>query len=207
VAIGQLCPLPAPAADAANREWHFRVTLDGKAIGDHRFTLSEESGMRRMVSEARFRVRILFVDAYRYRHRAEEQWRGECLERLEAVTDDDGNESIVQGEQAGDSFELKRVAATMKLGECVQTFAYWNPKILEAQRLLNPQTGEYVPIQVLAIGPQPLAGYGSANRYRLIGREGGKRLEIDVWYSDDRDWLALESLTPEGRRLRYARLP
>src|SRR5689334_2381859 len=66
VAIGQLCSPPAPAADPANREWHFRVTLDGKAIGNHRFTLSEEGAMRRMVSEARFRVRILFVDAYRY---------------------------------------------------------------------------------------------------------------------------------------------
>ena len=205
--MGQVCSLPTPAADAASREWHFRVTLDGRAIGDHRFTLSEEGAMRRIVSEAQFRVRILFVDAYRYRHRAEEQWRGECLERLEAATDDDGKKSIVQGEQSGDSFELKRAAATTKLGECVQTFAYWNPKILEAQRLLNPQTGEYVPIQVLAIGAEPLAGHASANRYRLIGREGGKRLEIDVWYSDDRDWLALESLTPEGHRLRYARLP
>jgi hypothetical protein len=205
--MGQLCSLPTPAAAAASREWHFRVTLDGRAIGDHRFTLSEEGAMRRIVSEAQFRVRILFVDAYRYRHRAEEQWRGECLERLEAATDDDGKKSIVQGEQSGDSFELKRAAATTKLGECVQTFAYWNPKILEAQRLLNPQTGEYVPIQVLAIGAEPLAGHASANRYRLIGREGGKRLEIDVWYSDDRDWLALESLTPGGHRLRYARLP
>jgi len=85
----------------------------------------------------------------------------------------------------------------------VQTFAYWNPSILEASHLLNPQTGEYVPVKTLLMGREIVGGQ-PADRYRLIG-EGRTPLQIDLWYSPGRDWLALESLTPEGHRLRYAR--
>jgi hypothetical protein len=39
----------------------------------------------------------------------------------------------------------------------------------------------------------------------LLGDAGGKPLHIDLWYSLAHEWLALESLTPDGRRLRYSR--
>ena len=45
---------------------------------------------RELTSEAHFRVRFLFIDAYRYEHRARERWQGDCLESLEARTDTNG---------------------------------------------------------------------------------------------------------------------
>ena len=101
------------------------------------------------------------------------------------------------------SGRLRSAPGAVLPDECVQTFAYWNPSILDAQRLLNPQTGEYVDVKVLLMGRETIAGQPT-ERYRLIG--GGKTpLQIDLWYTAARDWVALESLTPEGRRLRYAR--
>jgi hypothetical protein len=183
--------LAASAAQGATREWHFDVSLDGRAIGEHRFVLREDAERRELLSEARFRVKILFYEAYRYDHRAEERWRGDCLESLDARTDDNGELKVVTASDAA------------PLADCVQTFAYWNPSILEARRLLNPQTGEYVDVTVQRIGRETVDGQ-PAERYRLLG--GGRTpLSIDLWYSPSRDWLALESLTPEGRRLRYAR--
>ena len=38
-----------------------------------------------------------------------------------------------------------------------------------------------------------------AKRYRLSGED----LQIDVWYSLDDEWLALESPAKGGRTLRY----
>jgi hypothetical protein len=32
-------------------------------------------------------------------------------------------------------------------------------------------------------------------------------LQIDLWYATTREWMALESRTPDGRRLRYVRRP
>jgi hypothetical protein len=198
--------LGASASDGSMREWRFAVSLDGKPIGEHRFVLRELENARELTSEADFRVRFLFIDAYRYQHRAREVWRGDCLERLDARTDDNGDEVVVSGERAGPGFRVTTGGAVAGIESCVQTFAYWNPRILEATRLLNPQTGEYLPVQVLALGRESLGKYPDAQRYRLLGDAGGKPLHIDLWYTAAREWLALESRTPDGRRLRYSKL-
>jgi hypothetical protein len=172
-----------------SREWNFHVSLDGRPIGEHRYRLREEAGSRQITSEADFRVRILFFEAYRYEHRAQEWWQGDCLERIDARTDANGKLTLVE--------------MATPLASCVQTFAYWNPSILGARQLLNQQTGEYVPVQVRAIGTGLIDGE-PAEQFRLTG--GGRTpLEIDLWYTAAREWVALESRTPEGRRLRYAR--
>ena len=179
---------PATGADLATREWRFNVSLDGKPIGNHRFVLRDVGESRELTSEARFRVRVLFFDAYRYDHRALETWRGDCLQQLDASTEVNGKRTVVD---------------VTPRDECVQTFAYWNPSILRASRLLNPQTGEYVPVQVRDLGSELIDGE-TTDRFRLIG--GGQTpMEIDLWYSPARDWLALESRTPEGRILRYSK--
>jgi uncharacterized protein DUF6134 len=187
-----LATSPAAAADGTTREWRFDVTLDGRPIGEHRFVLQQRADTRELTSEASFRVRFLFVDAWRYEHHAQEWWRGDCLERLDARTDQNGERTRVA--MPGDSTPLEG---------CVRTFAYWNPSILESRQLLNPQTGEYVDVEVKSMGLDRIAGQ-AAEHYRLLG--GGRTpLQIDLWYTPSRDWLALESRTSEGRVLRYTR--
>ena len=183
-------PGKATALDGATREWRFDVALDGRHIGEHRFVLREAGSTRLLTSEARFRVRVLFFDVYRYEHHAQERWRANCLERLDARTDDNGLHTAV----------VEDIAASRG---CVRTFAYWNPDFLAAHELLNPQTGEYVAVQVRELGREQVGGQ-PAQRYHLTG--GGRTpVEIDLWYSPAGEWLALESRTPEGRRLRYSR--
>ena len=38
-----------------------------------------------------------------------------------------------------------------------------------------------------------------AQRYRFIARN----MQVDFWYSDNNEWLALESTVKAGRKLRY----
>jgi hypothetical protein len=207
VACLAIAALTAPALvvgrDTPTLEWNFDVSLDERAIGEHRFTLRTDDESRELTSEASFRVRILFIDAYRYEHRARERWKGDCLESLEARTDTNGKTIEVSGERASRDFRVQTAGTAQLLDDCVQTFAYWNPSILDARRLLNPQTGEYVDVKVLHMGREVMAGK-LADRYRLSSR-GRTPLEIDIWYTPARDWVALESRTPEGRRLRYTR--
>ena len=185
------------------REWNFNVSLDGKPIGEHHFTLRESGETRELTSEAEFRVRFLFVDAYRYEHRARELWQGDCLQKLDARTDTNGKPVVVSGQRASGEFRIQSGSGAVLQDECVQTFAYWNSNILDARRLLNPQTGEYIDVKVLPMGREIVDGQ-EADRYRLISG-GDQPLQIDLWYTAARDWVALESLTPEGRHLRYAR--
>lgn len=194
------------SADAgALREWRFNVSLDDKPIGEHRYVLREHEERLELTSEARFSVKVLFFPAYRYEHEAREVWRGECLEQIEARTDNNGERSTVVGRETGDWFRVEIPGSVDVVGHCVQSFAYWNPRILEATRLLHPQTGEYMPVTVVPMGRESIGEHEQTERYRLTGRDArGTPLQIDLWYTSEREWLALESRMPDGRRLRYS---
>ena len=88
------------------------------------------------------------------------------------------------------------------LGDCVLTFAYWNPAMLKQTRLLNSQDGEHVKVKITDAGADPIVVRGvrtPARRYELRS----EKLSIDLWYSPDNEWLALESMTERGQKLIY----
>jgi hypothetical protein len=193
----------APATHAP-AQWRFQVYLDGDRIGYHNFTLASTPDGRQLTSEARFVVRLLKIPVYRYRHDAVELWDGPCLQRIESSTDDNGEALSVQGRANGERFRLRGTAGEKTLSGCVMSFAYWDSRILQAQRLLNAQNGEYLPVEVTDLGSDPLKVADqtvSARRYRLTG----ENLQIELWYSDDHRWLALQSTTPSGYTLYYER--
>jgi hypothetical protein len=189
------------ATPARAGEWNFRVLLDGREVGEHVFSV-EGGGDRQVVtSEARFDVRILFIPAWRYDHRAVERWAGGCLQALDSWTDVNGERSSVMARTAGERLMVTRPAGRDEHGGCVMSFAYWDPRILEATRLLNSQTGELMPVEIRRQGVESVEVLGrrrSAERHRIAG-EG---LQIDLWYAEGR-WVALEALAAGGRVLRY----
>lgn len=194
--------LASAPLQAELRAWHFRVFLDDAEIGYHRFTLQQGAGERELVSEARFDVKFLFLTAYRYRHQATERWRGDCLAGVAARTDDNGELYRVEASGDGERFVVETQAGRAELAGCVMTFAYWNPRMLRQTRLLNVQTGEYTDVTVTPAGEELIAVHGQPTRARRYALRGEK-IAIDLWYSTDGDWLALESTTTGGRRVRY----
>ena len=193
------------ASEPPAREWRFEVRLDERAIGEHRFLVSGEGDRQQLRGEARFTVRLLGVPVYRYRHTVAEQWRGDCLQALQAETDDNGRTSEVRG-QRGDAGWQVRAPAGSAWPDCVMSFAYWHPALLSQTRLLNPQTGRIEPVKVERAGTGTLPVRGRpvpAVRWRLQTAEQA----IDVWLAlSDGDWVGLDSTLDSGRRLSY-RLP
>jgi hypothetical protein len=187
---------------AAARTWEFQVFLDDKAIGNHRYTLSEQGAGRVLAIEANFAVKFLFINAYIYTHEATERWRGDCLERMEARTNDGGKRTEVAATLVGGQLAISAARGHVVLDGCIMSFAYWNPEILRQSHLLNAQTGEYTAIRVAELGEETITVRGAsvnASRYRLTGTKH----PIDLWYSIEQTWLALESTLDRGRRLRY----
>lgn len=191
------------AAASQSKEWRFRVFLDDKEIGYHHFELQPSEGGTRLLSEAEFNVKVLFINAYDYVHRNEELWNGDCLVELRSTTDDNGKQYKVKGLAQQDSFVIETRTDREDVQGCVRSFAYWSPEVLkDADRLLNAQTGEYVPVRLDYVGREPVTARGAvieAERYRL----SGEKLVIDLWYSKNREWVALESITEGDRRLSY----
>lgn len=184
------------------REWNFRVYLGDSEIGHHRFRLVRQGDQATLTTEADFKVRFLFFTAYQYRHTNNETWQDDCLQRIESHTVANGKVINVEGEQQADGFRIDTPDAGRSVSGCVKSFAYWNTGILQEDELLNPQTGELMPVEVRELEQETLTVRGRdvpARRYRLITKD----LSLDVWYSAGSEWLALESTTKDGRTLRY----
>ncbi len=194
--------LLAGAAAAAPADRYFRVFLDEREIGTHDFRFTDADGGYRLVSEARYRVKVLFVTAFRYEHTSRERWRDGCLVRIDSETDDDGDAYEVEGRATGSGFSLTTLERGSTLEEpCVWTFAYWRPGIRERSRLMNAQTGRVHDVRVTDEGPARLRlpdGDVQARRWHL----GGEDTDISIYYDAEGRWLGLES--PAGdRTLRY----
>jgi len=199
-----LCSLPALARAGDVREWRFDVLLEDRPIGSQVFRLTENGSQARMDIEASFDVKILFYTAYTYRHRNEEVWQGDCLASIQSTTDDNGKPFRIRGERNGDGFVIERGTARETLPTCVRSFAYWNPDYLRSANLLNSQTGDYEPVTVIDVGDDVLEVHGMPTKARRVSLKGPK-FDIALWYSPENDWLALESTSKGGRRLRYVR--
>lgn len=192
----------APSPASANQTWDFRVFLDDKEIGTHRFDLIEQGAGRQLTSTARMKVKLLFVTAYTYDHHDVEQWQGDCVSQLSSTTDDNGEKHRVDVQRSDGTMIVKTLEGTQRLGECVLTFAYWNPAMLEQTQLLNSQDGEYVTVKIKDAGADSIVVRGvqtPARRYELRS----EKLSIDLWYSEQKEWLALESKTERGQKLIY----
>lgn len=187
---------------ATEDEWNFRVFLDDSEIGYHNFRLTTEDGLTRVTTEADFRVKFLFLTAYRYQHANTEIWRDNCLVNIDASTNANGKALLVTGSLDNNGFNIETDAASEPLGDCVKTFAYWNPAVFLESELLNSQTGQLLAVDVELSNDEFVDVYGGvtpATRYRLVAKD----IKLDVWYSSDNRWLGLESTIKGGRKLRY----
>ena len=182
--------------------WRFRVYLDEREIGYHNFYLEESGDTRELLSEANFEYRLVFVKLFHYEHQNRETWSGNCLQSVASRTDSNGEPYRVDGRLEPGSFRVEGSAGEAELPECVMSFAYWNPAFLEQGQLLNTQNGEFLDVEISPPVEEPLTVRGEQQpsyRYRL---EAGE-LRLDLWYSENNEWLALESEVRGGRKLRY----
>jgi hypothetical protein len=190
------------------RKLTFDVFLDDRAIGYQRFELMQAGGGTRIETRAEFEVKLLLLTAFAYDHRNTELWRGGCLQTIDSRTESNGKRYVVSGRARGAEFVVATDEGERSLGDCVASFAYWDKDVLlQRQRLLNSQTGEYVPVRIdslgldrVRIGQRDVA----VERYALRG----KGLDITLAYAvGDGDWVALDSRVDGGRTLRYRRSP
>jgi Family of unknown function (DUF6134) len=185
------------------KDWSFDVFLDKSKIGTHTFTLNDNM----LVSRAKFNVKVLFIEAYKYDHTSKEQFDGDCLKSLESNTTENKVITKVKGSKKEAGFEVTDGKITQTLPACSMTFAYWNPKILEQSKLLNPQNAEYLDTKFEKLTNETITVKGrptETSHYKLNGSLDGKdKLKIELWYNQNNDWVALKSMTPEGYNIIY----
>ncbi len=200
--FGLVLLLASTTVAATEQQWRFKVYLNDREIGHHHFTLTRDGASQRLDTRAKFDVTLLKIPFYSYRHDNVEHWNDSCLTRISSNTDQNGKQFLVQGTATGDGFRITSNSGEYTLPACISTFAYWDKSFLERDRLLNSQTGEYLDVEVDYIGEDLLEHGETAvrtHRYKLTADD----LDIDIWYSHNGHWLALQSTTANGKLLRY----
>jgi hypothetical protein len=186
----------------------FKVFLDDREIGYHDFTFHDAAQVKTIQSEARFNVKVLFINAFSYAHQNTERWSDGCLVEIAARTDNNGKDLAVDGEAVDEGFVVDTHQGQSQLAaDCVKTFAYWNPELRKASRLLNAQTGEYLDVVVTDLGTGSVMlgdREVAVERIRLTAKD----TDIEIHYAvDTGEWVALDSRLKKGRVLSYRRVP
>ena len=182
--------------------WNFRVMLDDQPIGSHKVRVNSSDDTIAVHTVANFDVRILFIPVYSYEHEAKEKWSDGCVVNISSKTDDNGKLFFINSARNTQNLSLSTHDGASQIDGCVRTFAYWDVNLLQSDRLLNTQTGEYLPVSVTDLGVGTLEIDGTevqARSFRLVAED----MTIDLWYTKDMRWLALESVTDNGSVLRY----
>lgn len=185
-----------------NKIWTFKVFLSDKEIGQHSFQLSTINNETHVKIKADFDVYVLFFNAYSYEHTNHEIWQGHCLESIRSITNDNGKILYVSGDNNGTAMEIENQSGLQRAEGCVKSFSYWDPVFLNSKTLLNAQTGELMPVKSELIGEELIIVRGQqtpSQHYRVSTEE----FTIDLWYSEQNEWLGLNSITKDGSVLRY----
>ena len=184
------------------KQWQFRVFLDDSEIGYHHVTMQPVQDIKRVKVNADFKVKFLFFTAFRYQHQANEVWQGSCLTDLQSTTNNNGEKLFVATTASAEGFRVQSAFGEQLIEGCVRSFAYWDLELLKADHLLNTQSGEVEAVELQALGDNVLEFEGQrfqASKYRLVLKDKN----IDLWYSPDSQWLALQSETEGGYQLSY----
>lgn len=209
--LGALLGLSGLSGWAQAQTWNFDIRLDGKPIGTHRFEVSGPPDARTVSSDATMAVKLLGLTVFRYRHQAQERWQGDCIDAVQSTTDDDGKAEKVDwrrdGSGTGNS-SGSGSAATPAKGDCVMSYAYWHPALVQQTRLLNPQTGKMDEVKVERLPDATIQVAGRevmAARWQLVTKPPkGDAQRLTLWLDrSDQRWLGLDARVRGDRLLTY----
>tara|TARA_B100000787_G_scaffold152867_1_gene126782 strand:- start:42 stop:662 length:621 start_codon:yes stop_codon:yes gene_type:complete len=179
------------------KEWDFDVILNDEIIGKHSFKqVGKESH-----SLAKFKFNFMFM-SFSYEHDSKEAWNEDCLKSIVSKTNDDGEVFNVDGGKSNGKLKVSLNGKEKSLPECIMTFAYWNPKILDQKKLMNSQDAEWLDVVIKNTGIEAknVRGQEITTHHYIIqaNKDGDEVFIIDVWYDDNMSLVGLRSPTPIG---------
>ena len=179
------------------KRWDFNVSLNGRDVGSHSFVVSGKGGDRTVSSSMRLDFRVLLVKKVSYQHQASEVWQDGCLTEVSSETQRNGKGYSVQANLVDDGLSVINNTGVEIIEGCVRGFAYWHPQWLQAPRLLNVETGKYVPVTL----SQTVSPDDNITHLMITTAKTDIHLEYDA----AGDWMSLQTRLPLAGELRYQR--
>lgn len=179
----------------------FEVDRDGSKIGTHRLEFHRDNGALNVDIDIELRVGLGPLTLFRYEHTNATQWEAGQLVRMDAKTNDDGDEHRVEVRRDGEGKLIIRTdgAETKADGDLLPS-TYWMRATVEQSRLLNTQTGEIGTVEIESLGTRTVEtpdGPVEAEGYELTGD-----LEARTWYDAQGRWVKL-AFEARGSEITY----
>ena len=190
------------AASPSDGRLRFDVFRSGKRVGEHMMSFTRSGAALIIATEASMLVSLGPIPAFRYAHRAREEWRDGRFWTLETSTSSNGKRESVQAQRNEGEVRIETRSGALTAPANASPLTHWNFGVLDGP-LFNPQTGRNLKVVARrrpGASADPVAGGQPATGWSLRGEA-----EIDDWYDGAGVWLALRGRLPDRSIMEYRR--
>ena len=176
----------------------FKIFLNDREVGSHSFVLQQQGEKLLVSSTMSLDFTVLLFKKIKYRHQANEVWQAGCLVSLNSQTQKQGENISVNALTDATGLVVKHREGSQTIEGCASGFAYWDQRLLDADYLLNAESGQYLPVDISSrVSAQDNI------THMLIA---GSKVDVRLQYDAAGNWLSLESKLQVGGLLRYQRV-
>ena len=183
-------------ASARNLDAKFLIERKGEVIGYHTVDVTPTGEGARVDTRIEMRVGLGPITLFRYDHEATEIWRGEELVSLVSSTNNNGERTSVDAKRYGEALMIDGTGYEGPAPEGAMPSSYWDKDLVEANAMINTQTGEIIEVATSKVGKTPAPNDRMAEHYRLVGT-----VALNLWYDGER-WVG-SNFTIDGEELTY----
>lgn len=187
-----------PWRDLYGDQLLFDVYRDGDRIGSYSTRFSGDAQQWRMQAEMKLELRWLLW-RYRYHYQGSEYWRGNELQRLEILLDDDGDRSELLFQRDDDRL---RAAGLPEVDLPVLPSHHYNKALIASDRLLNTLTGRLNRVEVKSLG-QARIEMTTGSIEALGYRYSGDLRDTEAWYDNAGRWVGLRFVDRHGGQVEF----
>jgi len=188
--LGLGAPITAPsilrAAETGARR--FAIFRDGDDIGFQTNKVTRRGDVIVHECQARLKVKVLGITAYRYELDFVEEWRDGDLVSMSSKCNDDGDADYVEIKRGGDGLEID---GSGYQGPCplgVATSSYWSYEFMQRPVWISTQTGALLNMSTSNAGAAEITGPSGQTAAERWAVTGG--YDVSVFYKD-RDWVSI----------------
>jgi len=178
-----------PQGDAQVQKLAFDVFMDGSNIGEHVVTLTHRENGTDVAVDVDIAVTFGPFTLYRYEQENRARWEGGELFAFRSVTNNDGDDYVVEAERTRDGLSVAvNGASPMVLPQWFPT-TYWDKRTVLQETLVATQDGVLKEVEITSAGSETLAVLGqeiSAEKYEMRGD-----IKLDLWYDEQDRWVKL----------------
>ena len=183
-------------------EYTFTVLQDGELVGRHRFAFQREGDRIEIQEATEIEVSVAGIPVYTFEHQAHQLWQNGRAVRIDATTDDNGEEFDIKVRDSSDGYVRTVNGRIDRFGDSRVVLAFWNKDTLKHDAFFSVVEDKTLDASFQHVGAETLTLAGQrleAQHYRMVGDE-----ERDLWF-DAAGRLAKVAFRRYGAAIEYVR--